>query len=124
MALLAQVRRTIQREGLAPAGTRVLVALSGGADSVALLLLLRELEDQAETFLLRLLRGAGTRGLAAIRPRAGRVIRPLLEIERDALRSYLAQRQQPFRNDSSNADVTFARNRVRHELIPLLQSRF
>ena len=81
-------------------------------------------EDQAETFLLRLLRGSGTRGLAAIRPRAGRIIRPLLDVERAALREYLAGLGETFRDDASNADVTFTRNRVRHELIPLLQSRF
>jgi tRNA(Ile)-lysidine synthase len=81
-------------------------------------------DDQAETFLLRLMRGAGTRGLAAIRPRAGRVIRPLLEITRAELREYLAALGEPFREDASNLDVSFARNRVRHELIPLLQSRF
>ena len=82
------------------------------------------LDDQAETFLLRLLRGAGTRGLGAIRPKAGRVIRPLIELERAELRGYLAGRREPFREDASNADVAFARNRVRHELLPLLESRF
>ncbi len=81
-------------------------------------------EDQAETFLLRLMRGAGTRGLAAIRPRAGRVIRPLLDVRRAELREYLAALGETFREDASNLDVSFARNRVRHELIPLLQSRF
>jgi tRNA(Ile)-lysidine synthase len=81
-------------------------------------------DDQAETFLLRLLRGAGARGLAGIYPRAGRVIRPLLDLERDALRAYLAARGQPFREDASNADVAIPRNRVRHEILPLLRSRF
>ena len=91
-------------------------------------------EDQAETFLLRLLRGAGTRGLAAIHPRvrlptvapaAPRwIIRPLLDVERGALREYLAARGETFREDASNADVAIARNRVRHELLPLLESRF
>jgi tRNA(Ile)-lysidine synthase len=211
--LAGRALETIRRHDLARPGARVLVALSGGCDSVALLFLLRELEDagaltvaaaahlnhqlrgadsdadeafcaalagrfgleaiveradvaavarkekrsledaaravryeflersalradadaiavahtvedQAETFLLRLLRGAGTRGLAAIRPKAGRVIRPLIELERADLRAYLADRGERFREDASNADVAFARNRVRHELIPLLQSRF
>jgi tRNA(Ile)-lysidine synthase len=81
-------------------------------------------DDQAETFLLRLIRGAGGRGLAAIHPRAGRVIRPLIEVEREALRDYLAARGQDFREDASNADVSFPRNRVRHEVLPLLHSRF
>ncbi len=210
-SLSVRTLETIRRHGLARPGERVLVGLSGGADSVALLLVLRELEqegalaiagaahlnhqlrgaeadedeafcaalagtlgvpfrsertdvaalaraqkrsiedaarsaryrffehaaddwsadviavahtreDQAETFLLRLLRGAGTRGLAAIQPRAGRVVRPLLDVARDDLRAYLASRGQAFREDSSNADVTIPRNRIRHELIPYLES--
>lgn len=211
--LAACVRRTIQRHALLEPGARVLVALSGGADSVGLLHLLRELErdgfltvaglghfnhqlrgtaadedeqfcrdtgaalgipvevgsapvrelareqgrsvedaariaryafleraadavhadviavghtrdDQAETFLLRLLRGAGPRGLAGIRPRSGRVVRPLIEIGRAALREYVEQRRLAFREDATNADVAIPRNRVRHELIAYLQREF
>ena len=213
MSLSARVLGAIQRQHLAPAGARVIVALSGGADSVALLLILHDLhvggsvalagaahlnhllrgrdadedeafcaalaarldvpfvsermdvrrlareqkrsledaarraryafleraadrleadriavahtrDDQAETFLIRLIRGAGTRGLGAIRPRAGRVVRPLLDIDRAELEAYLRQREQPHREDASNADVSIPRNRIRHELLPLLQSRF
>jgi tRNA(Ile)-lysidine synthase len=213
MTVLERIRRTNQQQALWSPGCRILAAVSGGSDSVAMLLLLRELEadgaltvagvahlhhqlrgaeadederfcaalaaaigvpfiaeradvpalakaqrrsiedaaraaryafferasqacsadvvatahtrdDQAETFLLRLLRGAGTRGLAGIRPRTGRVIRPLLEVDRAALRAYLAGRGQSFREDASNADVSVPRNRVRHELLPLLRSRF
>ena len=212
-SLATRALETVGRHALLRDGRRVLVALSGGADSVALLLILRELEragavvvagaahlnhllrgadadadeafcaalaarlgvpflagrvdvaalaraakrsledaartaryafleraadtldadaiavahtkdDQAETFLLRLLRGAGARGLAAIHPRAGRVIRPLIDLERAALREYLAAGGQAFREDATNADVSIPRNRVRHELIPLLESRF
>ena len=79
------------------------------------------LEDQAETFLLRLIRGAGPAGLAGVRPRAGIVIRPLLEISRAELRAYAAEHALTFREDSSNADVGIARNRVRLELLPHLQ---
>jgi tRNA(Ile)-lysidine synthase len=82
------------------------------------------LDDQAETFLLRLVRGAGARGLAAILPRAGRVIRPLLEISRAELREFAAARGLAFRTDASNDDVSIPRNRVRHELIPYLQREF
>jgi tRNA(Ile)-lysidine synthase len=81
-------------------------------------------DDQAETFLLRLLRGAGPRGLAGIRPRRGRVIRPLLDVARADLRAYLDGLREPFREDVSNFDVSVPRNRVRHELLPLLASRF
>jgi tRNA(Ile)-lysidine synthase len=213
MSLPERVRRTIHKHTLVGANARVLVALSGGPDSVALLHLLLELQqageltvaglahfnhqlrgvdadedesfcrtmaeslglpldvaradvrtvaretrrsvedvarelryaffdeaaaragadavavghsrdDQAETFLLRLMRGAGARGLAAILPRAGRVIRPLLEISREELRKYAADRQLPFRSDASNDDLSIPRNRVRHELIPYLEREF
>jgi tRNA(Ile)-lysidine synthase len=79
------------------------------------------LEDQAETFLLRLIRGAGPAGLSGVRPRAGIVIRPLLEISRADLRAYAAEHGLAFREDSSNADVGIPRNRVRLELLPHLQ---
>jgi len=79
-------------------------------------------DDQAETLLLRLLRGAGTTGLAAMaaRNRAG-IIRPLLPISRQELREHLSARGLTFREDSSNSDQAYLRNRIRHELLPLLQ---
>jgi tRNA(Ile)-lysidine synthase len=210
--LITTVRRTIRRHTLAGATTRVVVALSGGSDSVALACLLRELaaageltvaglahfnhqlradadrderfctsladtmgwsilveredvraraerehrsiedaahiarheffdrarghfeadcvavghtrDDQAETFLLRLLRGAGPRGLAAMHPRHGRIVRPLLECRRADLRAYLAQRGIAHVEDETNSDVDIPRNRVRAELLPLLEARF
>jgi tRNA(Ile)-lysidine synthase len=82
------------------------------------------LDDQAETFLLRLVRGSGARGLAGILPRAGRVVRPLLDISRADLRQYAADRALAFRTDVSNADLSIPRNRVRHELIPYLEREF
>ena len=209
MELLDQVRTTIARHALASAGTRVIVALSGGPDSVALVHLLslarlggrteargagapqssaagrrrgrraflpgsgratwafpwrsnrpmsaampagercsiedaaHELryeflsrarvhfradcvalghtrDDQAETFLLRLMRGAGARGLAGMHPRRDRFIRPLLECRRADLRGYLAAQGVRFVHDASNDDVAMPRNRVRAELLPLL----
>ncbi|HVC19922.1 MAG TPA: tRNA lysidine(34) synthetase TilS [Vicinamibacterales bacterium] len=81
-------------------------------------------DDQAETFLLRVVRGAGTRGLAAIRPRAGCVIRPLLDCGRDELRRHLADRGLSFRDDATNADRRIPRNRVRHETLPALRRHF
>ena len=77
-------------------------------------------DDQAETFLLRLLRGAGPRGLAGIRPCSGRVIRPFLDVPRAMIRRYVDERGLRFREDETNADVSVPRNRVRHELLPLL----
>lgn len=80
-------------------------------------------DDQAETLLLRLLRGAGSTGLSAMAPRTdARIIRPLLGCTRQELRDYLAARQLKFREDSSNAKQDVLRNRIRHELLPLLQS--
>jgi tRNA(Ile)-lysidine synthase len=210
--LIDHVRHTIRRHNLAGARTRVVVALSGGSDSVALAYLLAELEsageltvaglahfnhqlrehahrdeqfcvslaetigrpvlveredvrrradrerrsvedaahaarheffdralarfsgdavavghtrdDQAETFLLRLLRGAGPKGLAAMHPRHGRVVRPLLECRRDDLKAYLGERGVQYVEDETNRDVSIPRNRVRAELLPLLAARF
>lgn len=212
MNLLALVRRTIRRHHLAGPDTRVVAALSGGPDSVALMHLLHALheagdlrlvgaahfnhqlratadrderfcetaagalhvplltgrgdvralarrehrsiedaartarhtfleearvqlaadvvalghtrDDQAETFLLRLLRGAGAKGLAAMHPRADNLIRPLLEVRRGELLEFLAERQLSYMIDESNTDVAVARNRVRLELLPLLAERF
>jgi tRNA(Ile)-lysidine synthase len=80
--------------------------------------------DQAETFLLRLIRGAGPRGLGGIYPVAGTVIRPLIDTTRETLLDWLASRNQPYCDDATNEDVSIPRNRVRHELLPLLERRF
>jgi tRNA(Ile)-lysidine synthase len=82
------------------------------------------LDDQAETFLLQLIRGAGPRGLSSIAPVVGLVRRPLLEVRRAEIRAWLAAERIRFRDDESNRDVTFTRNRVRHVLLPLLESEF
>ena len=212
MQLLDRVRQTIRRYDLAGSDTRVVVALSGGSDSVALAHLLLALDaggelqvagfahfnhqlranadgdeqfcgrvaasvcrplrvdradvavlarrdrrsiedaarrarheflegarrhfkadvvalghtrdDQAETFLLRLLRGAGARGLASMHPRRAALVRPLLDCRRADLRAYLTERGIAFVHDESNDDVRVPRNRVRAELLPFLQQRF
>jgi tRNA(Ile)-lysidine synthase len=81
-------------------------------------------DDQAETVLLRLLRGAGGLGLSAMRPRAGDLLRPMLGLSRRDVLDHLAARSLSWREDPSNADVAIARNRVRHELIPYLERHF
>ena len=81
-------------------------------------------DDQAETVLLRLVRGAGPRGLAGMYPRKGHIIRPLLGVRRQELRAWLHERGITFAEDETNADVTIPRNRVRAELLPFLAARF
>lgn len=81
-------------------------------------------DDQAETFLLRLLRGAGARGLASMYPRAGIVIRPLLDSTRVDVKAFLERRGIPSLHDESNDDVAIPRNRIRAELLPLLKQKF
>jgi tRNA(Ile)-lysidine synthase len=207
-----RVLQTIRQYGMIHAGQRVSVALSGGADSVALLLLLQEMsaelgcvlsaahlnhqlrgadagadeefvrelaskagveliarrvdvaaeaarnkwnledagrrvrlqffheleengradriavahtaDDQAETVLAHFLRGSGISGLAGIRPVAGCVIRPLLDVRRAELRAYLTDRGQPWREDATNRDTARLRARLRHELIPRLEAAY
>lgn len=92
------------------------------------------LDDQAETVLLRLIRGTGTSGLRGIHSELttsfpdgslrAAILRPLLAVRRSELRAYLQAIGQSWREDSSNLDHSFTRNRVRHELMPLLEERF
>ncbi|MDE3220082.1 MAG: hypothetical protein KGO23_11975, partial [Nitrospirota bacterium] len=77
--------------------------------------------DQAETVLLRLLRGSGAKGLGGIYPvLEGKVARPFLNLTRAEVEAELSRRKLGFRLDSSNRDVRFLRNKVRAELLPLL----
>lgn len=81
--------------------------------------------DQAETLLLRLLRGAGTTGLGAMHPISGKVlIRPLLGVERRDILDYLALKGARFREDPTNTNRSFLRNRIRHETLPHLEKSF
>ena len=211
-ALHQQVRRTLSRHELCPSGSRVLVGVSGGSDSVGLLLLLRDLapagefqlaaaahfnhgsratadrdeqfcreltarlgvpfvrdgadvsevaaaqgssfedcarrlryaflertasdvgadriavghtrDDQAETFLLKLARGAGATGLGAIYPRRGDVIRPLLDVSRADIQAWLGERGQAWMDDETNADLSNPRNRIRHRVLPELDGAY
>ncbi len=82
------------------------------------------LDDQAETFLLQLIRGAGPRGLSSIAPFDGLVCRPLIDVRRAAVRDWLTEENLAFREDESNVDQAFTRNRVRHRLLPLLREEF
>jgi tRNA(Ile)-lysidine synthase len=91
---------------------------SGGADRIALG---HTRSDQAETVLFRFLRGTGTAGLAGIRPvTEPGFVRPLLGVDRGAVEEFLRERKIAWREDSSNRSLDFTRNRIRHELLPLL----
>ncbi len=81
-------------------------------------------DDQAETFLLRLLRGAGPRGLAGIYPRARLVVRPFIDTTRAEVLEYLETNHLAFCEDETNRDLANPRNRVRHELLPYLREHF
>lgn len=78
-------------------------------------------DDQAETVLLRLVRGAGPAGLAAIAPRRDRLVRPLLELTRAELRGYLESIGESWHEDATNVDRAIPRNRIRHDILPLLR---
>ena len=197
--MIRAVRRTVRRYQMLPADGRVLCCLSGGADSVALLLCLRELgaevcachlnhqlrgaeserdehfckslcaqldipfyaekadirtrshvsletaarearyafferaarqlgavriatahtaDDNLETMIFHLARGSGAAGLSGIPPVRGRIIRPLIECERTQIEAYLAQNNQSWCTDCTNQTDDYARNRIRHAVIP------
>jgi len=92
------------------------------------------LDDQAETVLMRLMRGAGLKGLGGVHPRIitgegsadtwGEIVRPLLAFRRRELEAYLTEIKQAWREDATNSDTAFTRNRVRKLLLPLLEKEF
>ncbi len=92
-----------------------------GADVVALA---HHRRDQAETVLMRALVGTGTRGLAAMSPRHGAWIRPLIDVDVEVLERYARDRGLRWAEDPSNADRRFLRNRLRHELMPSVRAVF
>ncbi|HEY7652830.1 MAG TPA: tRNA lysidine(34) synthetase TilS [Methylomirabilota bacterium] len=77
-------------------------------------------DDQAETVLMRLLQGAGPRGLGGIAPARGRLISPLIETRRDAIVEHLRIRGLAWIEDPTNRDPRFLRNRIRHDLLPFM----
>jgi len=79
-------------------------------------------DDQAETVLSRLARGSGLRGLGAIHPVLGPVVRPQIEIRRGELREYLSLRKQSWREDATNLDTSRLRARIRHRLLPVWEA--
>lgn len=82
------------------------------------------LDDQAETVLMRLIRGSGLSGLRAMQVKTGTIIRPFLETTRESILAYIKQQNLAYRTDHSNTDARFLRNNIRHQLIPYLQKHF
>lgn len=85
------------------------------------ILVAHHLDDVLETFLLNLSRGTGIRGLSGIKPKAGKIVRPLLFALRSDIELYASENQLESRFDSSNNDVQIKRNRIRHQIMPLMQ---
>jgi tRNA(Ile)-lysidine synthase len=81
-------------------------------------------DDQAETVLLHLLRGSGLRGLCGIPPVRGAIVRPLIHVSRTDILDYLQTHRLLFREDSSNAQRRFTRNRLRLDILPALRQHF
>jgi tRNA(Ile)-lysidine synthase len=79
------------------------------------------LNDNIETFFINLLRGTGINGLTGMKPHNGFIVRPLLFASREEITEYAGLHQIQYREDSSNAQVKYVRNRIRHKIIPLLK---
>tara|TARA_B100000963_G_scaffold361832_1_gene400115 strand:+ start:6632 stop:7942 length:1311 start_codon:yes stop_codon:yes gene_type:complete len=78
-------------------------------------------DDKIETFFINLLRGTGLKGLTSIKPIAGNIVRPLLILSRKNIESHLAKIDADYRTDSSNRDIKYLRNKIRHSLMPVLK---
>ena len=81
-------------------------------------------DDQAETLLLQLARGAGVKGLAGMAAVSGKLLRPLLDVPRSHLVAYAKQHQLTWIEDESNTDTTFDRNFMRHKVLPILEESY
>jgi tRNA(Ile)-lysidine synthase len=81
-------------------------------------------DDQAETVLAHILRGTGLAGLGGIHPVSQHIVRPMLEIRRAALRVYLKEQKQPWREDATNRDTAKLRARIRKKLLPMVEKHF
>ncbi len=89
-----------------------------GADKIALG---HNADDRAETVLFNIIRGTGIGGLGSILPVQGDLVRPLIDTPRFRIEQYINEHSLPYRVDESNFDTTYTRNRIRHDLIPLLE---
>jgi len=110
--------RRLEAKGPAAMPAALLAALS------VRILTAHTADDMLETTLMRILRGAGPSGLAAMPAGRGLLLRPLITLSRRDVLDYLADRKITWREDSTNTDTQFLRNRVRHRLIPQLNEHF
>jgi tRNA(Ile)-lysidine synthase len=110
-------------EGVEAAARRVRHEVLAG-HSADWILLAHHADDQAETLLHNLLRGAGVRGAAAIPEVRGRILRPLLGLGREVLVAYARSRGLAWIEDESNTDSRYTRNFLRHKILPLINTRF
>ncbi len=108
---LEEAARLLRYEALEEA------ADTAGADAIALA---HHMEDNAETILFHLVRGSGIQGLTGIPAVRGRIIRPLLEVSRGEIEAYLKAAGQDWRQDETNTDLYYARNRIREKVLPEL----
>ena len=92
------------------------------SEGIAYIATAHNADDQAETVLLRLIRGTGVDGLAGIAVKRGRVIRPLLSCSRKEIEAYCLEKGVPYITDSTNVDTRYSRNYCRHELLPLMET--
>ena len=79
-------------------------------------------DDQLETFFINLLRGSGIKGLKGMQPVNGHIIRPLLDVSREEIHQYAIENHIAWREDHTNAETQFLRNKIRHELLPVIDS--
>jgi tRNA(Ile)-lysidine synthase len=91
------------------------------ASGFAAIALAHNLNDNIETFLINLVRGTGIAGLAGIKPKNDYLVRPLLFASREEIREYCEKYEVKYREDSSNADTKYVRNKIRHLIVPVLR---
>ena len=122
----ADVEGFAQREGLSleEAGRTLRYAFleeTARQEGLSLIATGHHAGDNAETVLMNLIRGCGLRGLTGIPERRGNIVRPMLAVTRTGIEAYLKEHSVPHVEDETNTDLTYTRNKVRHQLLPLLE---
>lgn len=118
-----RVERTKESIEEAARNLRYQALLEESAKWDAWILMAHHAQDQAETVLLRLLRGSGLRGLSGMLEQREKILRPLLRITPEEITDYMKQKNLPYLQDVSNNDIRYTRNWIRHRLLPLLEEK-